>query len=78
MRPTPDELIAIAMVAKGSPRFVAFVQRWMDEELRDLPKQQQNVAVKQGYCLALQELEKLLNPPAPPARQTVPQPSGKI
>jgi hypothetical protein len=72
MRPTPDEAMMLQVVAKANPRLVEFVQKWVRAELDILPSQQQDVAKKQGYCLALQELYKLLVPPAPAARQGPP------
>ncbi len=72
MRPTPDEAMMLQVVAKANPRLVEFVQRWVRTELDNLPMQQQDVVKKQGYCLALQELMKLLVPPAPTARPSPP------
>jgi hypothetical protein len=64
MRPTPDELESIAKVAKAHVRFVEFVQRWADAELKRLPSAMTNVERMQGRAQVLRELDDLLRPEA--------------
>lgn len=60
MRPTDDEAMSIANVAKGHVRFVEFVQRWRLTELERLPAAMTSVERMQGRCQILGELEAFL------------------
>jgi hypothetical protein len=61
---TPDEQASIDMVAKGNVRFVTFIQRWMDTELKRLPAAMSSVERMQGRAQVLQELHDILHPAA--------------
>lgn len=63
IRPTPEDLEVLAMAARNA-RFVDFIQRWMIDELRQLPARQTNVPLFQGRAQVLQEIHEALIPAA--------------
>lgn len=60
---TPEEIASADMVARNV-QFVAFIQRWMDIELKRLPAVMTNVERMQGRAQVLQELHDILHPAA--------------
>jgi len=61
IRPTPEQIAAIANVARHNPVFTDWVQNWYQHELRQLPNVgNSSVQVAQGRCQVLTELYKLL------------------
>ncbi len=56
MRIELDDLAELARVGSNYPRFVEWLDRWRDDELRTLPIAQENLRVRQGRCQVLSEI----------------------
>ena len=61
IKPTDDVLKAFAHVAQNVPRVGVFLAEWETIELDRLPHAVGNVAVAQGRCQVLREVNNLLN-----------------
>lgn len=61
IRPTPEVVRALAVVAKQYPDVTEFLDNWKKHELEALPYALQNQALAQGRCQVLSELVKLVN-----------------
>lgn len=60
IRPEPEVIHALSATVRQYPVILEWLQAWRQHELEQLPSVTQNMALAQGRCQVLNEVEKLL------------------
>jgi len=60
IRPDPEVIKALAVLARQHPPALAWLKGWLDHELKQLPNVTQNVSLAQGRCQVLKEIYTLV------------------
>jgi len=53
IRPEPEVIKALAVLARQHPQALDWLEGWLDHELKQLPNVTQNVSLAQGRCQVL-------------------------
>ena len=56
IRPEPDVIKALAIMARQHPQALEWLEGWLNHELKQLPNVTQNVSIAQGRCQVLKEI----------------------
>jgi iron-sulfur cluster repair protein YtfE (RIC family) len=56
IRPEPDVIKALAIMARQHPQALEWLEGWLNHELKQLPNVTQNVSLAQGRCQVLKEI----------------------
>jgi len=56
IRPEPDVIKALAIIARQHPQALEWLEGWLNHELKQLPNVTQNVSLAQGRCQVLKEI----------------------
>jgi len=56
IRPEPDVIKALAIMARQHPQTLEWLEGWLNHELKQLPNVNQNVSLAQGRCQVLKEI----------------------
>jgi len=56
IRPEPDVIKALAIMARQHPQAFEWLEGWLNHELKQLPNVTQNVSLAQGRCQVLKEI----------------------
>lgn len=59
-RPEPKVVKALALTSRQFPEILMWIEGWYRQELEQLPSVGQNVALAQGRCQVLKELNDLM------------------
>lgn len=61
-QPNQEVIVEAERVAKHHPRLRQYLVEWYNAELEALPRAIHNMALHQGRCQVLSELNRLINP----------------